>query len=58
MADLTGDDLAYGFGSEQLVVGVSCRIEGAIHELRELFEKKSSNGFGLLLLDAKLHSIL
>ena len=52
MADFTGDDLAYGFGSEQLEVGVSCGIEGAIHGLRELFEKKSFNGFGMLLLDA------
>ena len=53
VADLTGDDLAYAFGSEQLAGGVSCGIEGSIHGLRELFEKKSSNGFGLLLLDAK-----
>ena len=53
VADLTGDDLVYAFGSEQLAGGVSCGIEGSIHGLRELFEKKSSNGFGLLLLDAK-----
>ena len=53
VADLTGDDLAYAFGSEQLAGGVSCGIEGSIHGLRELFEKKSSNGFGLLLLDAE-----
>ena len=59
VADLTGDDLAYAFRSEQLAGGVSCGIEGSIHGLRELFEKKSSNGFGLLLLDAKkMHSIL
>ena len=53
VADLTGDDLAYAFGSEQLASEVSCGIEGSIHGLREVFEKKSSNGFGLLLLDAK-----
>ena len=53
VANLTGDDLAYAFVSEQLAGGVSCGIEGSIHGLRELFEKKSSNGFGLLLLDAK-----
>ena len=53
VAELTGDDLAYAFGSEQLAYGVSCGIEGSIHGLRELFEKKSSNGFGLLLLDGK-----
>ena len=53
VADLTNDDLAYAFGSEELAGGVSCEIEGSIHGLRKLFEKKSSNGFGLLLLDAK-----
>ena len=51
---LTGVDLAYAFVSEQLAGGVSCGIEGSIHGPRELFEKKSSNGFDLLLLDAKI----
>ena len=53
VADLTGDNLANAFGSEQLAGGKSCGIEGSIHGLQELFEKKSSNCFGLLLLDEK-----
>ena len=53
VADINGDDLANAFGSEQLAGGVSCGNEGSIHGLQELFEKKSSNCFGLLLLDEK-----
>ena len=58
VADLSGDDMAHAFGSEQLAGGVACGIEGSIQGLRELFEKKCPNGFVLLLLDAKMHSIL
>ena len=53
VVDLIGDDLAYAFGSKKLAGGVSCGIDGSILGLRELLEKNSSNGLGLLLLDAK-----
>ena len=52
VADITGDDLIDVFGTQQLAGGVECGIEASIHGLRELFQRKSGEGYGLILLDA------
>ena len=52
VADITGDDLIDVLGTQQLAGGLECGIEASIHGLRELFQQKSSEGFGLIFLDA------
>ena len=41
------------YGSDELCSGVKVEIEEAIHGTRELSEKISSEGYGLLMLDTK-----
>ena len=48
VADITGDDLIDVFGTQQLAGGVECGIEASIHGLRELFQRKSGQGYGLI----------
>ena len=40
-------------GVSQLCAGIGAGIEGAVHALNELFEEFSSDGWGVLMIDAK-----
>ena len=53
MVLVTGVDVEEVCGVEQLCSGWKAGIEGAVHGMRELFELKSSEGVGMLLVDAK-----
>ena len=52
IAAVTQVDVESVCGVDQLCSGLKAGIEGAIHSTRELFEEKSGDGFGLLLVDA------
>ena len=51
IASVTQVDVESVCGVDQLCSGLKAGIEGAIHSARELFEEKSGDGFGLLLVD-------
>ena len=53
MISITGIDVEEVCSVDQLCSGLKAGIEGAVHGLRELCEKKSSDGFGILLVDAR-----
>ena len=48
----TRTDIADLCGVDQLSSGIKGGIEGAFHEMKELFEAKRASGWGLLLVDA------
>jgi hypothetical protein len=54
MIEVTEDDVKFACNSDQLSSGIKFEagIEGAIHSIRELFNNKCDEGFGLLLNDA------
>ena len=49
---LTKGDLEDACGASQLCGGIRSGIEGAIHTLRDLFNKHQEEGWGILLIDA------
>ena len=54
MLYVTEDDVKITCNSDRLCSGIKSGIlmEGAIHAIRELFQDKCDDGFGLLLMDA------
>ena len=53
MIEVTEDDVKFACNSDQLSSGIKAGIEGAIHSIRELFNNKCDEGFGLLFNDAE-----
>ena len=53
IAMATRDDVTDLCGVDQLCSGLKCGIEGSVHAMRELYEEKHSDGWGLLLVDAR-----
>ena len=53
IAMATCDDITDLCGVDQLCSGLKSGIEGSVHAMRELYEEKHSDGWGLLLVDAR-----
>ena len=52
MIEVTEDDVKIACNSDQLCSGIKAGIEAAVHSVRQFFNEKSIEGFGLLLMDA------
>ena len=52
MLEVTGDDMKNVCSTYQLCSGIKSGMEGAIHAIRQLYQEKCDDGFGLLLMDA------
>ena len=52
MLEVTGDDVKNVCNTDQLCSGIKSGMEGAIHAIRQLYQEKCDDGFGLLLMDA------
>ena len=52
MIEVTEDDVKIACNSDQLCSGIKAGIEAAVHSVRQIYNKKSIEGFGLLLMDA------
>ena len=52
MIQITGDDVQQECLSDQICSGIKSGIEGSIHAFCQLFEEFSSDGWGILLMDA------
>lgn len=52
LALATGTDVEDVCGTKQLCTGMKSGIEGSIHVMSDLFQRNSSDGWGLLLVDA------
>ena len=52
MCLITKSDVEDLCGVSQLCAGTSAGIEGAVHGINELFEEKTHDGWGVLLIDA------
>ena len=50
---ITGVVVADVCGVDQLCSGLKAGLKGAVHGLCELYEKKSRDSFGILLVDAR-----
>ena len=53
IAMATRDDITDLCGVDQLCSGLKSGIEGSVHAMRDLYEEKHSDGWGLLLVDAR-----
>ena len=53
MVLITGVDAKEECRVEHLCLGLKKGIEGAMHGLQELFDMKSYDGFGVLMVDVK-----
>ena len=52
MIYVTEDDVKIACNIDQLCSGIKSGMEGAIHAIRQLFQNRSDDGYGLLLMDA------
>ena len=52
MLYVTEGDVKDACNSDQLCSGIKAGMEAAIHAIRELFQERCEDGFGLLLMDA------
>lgn len=57
VAAVTRSDVENICETDQLCSGIGAGIEAAIHCVRELFGEMANDGYGLLLVDAKMLSI-